>query len=49
MNRRLLAKVHLPKESQQIDRALEAFAKHYHDCNPDLADSYGMVLQLQAD
>ncbi|KAH8552512.1 hypothetical protein BGW37DRAFT_489256 [Umbelopsis sp. PMI_123] len=38
--RRLLAKVHLPKESQQIDRALEAFAKHYHECNPDLAESY---------
>ncbi|KAG2173170.1 hypothetical protein INT43_004544, partial [Umbelopsis isabellina] len=37
---KLLAKVHLPKESQQIDRALEAFAKHYHACNPDLADSY---------
>lgn len=45
-NRRLLAKVHLPKESQQIDRALEAFAKYYHKCNSDLADSYGIAISI---
>ncbi|ORX47150.1 hypothetical protein DM01DRAFT_1339169 [Hesseltinella vesiculosa] len=36
--RKLLAKVSLPKEAQQIDRAMEDFAKHYHACNPRLAD-----------
>ncbi|KAI9494962.1 hypothetical protein BDB00DRAFT_816460 [Zychaea mexicana] len=37
--RKLLAKAHLPKEAQQIDRAMEDFAKRYHECNPGLADS----------
>ncbi|KAI8092980.1 uncharacterized protein BX664DRAFT_384473 [Halteromyces radiatus] len=37
--RKLLAKVHLPKEAQQIDRAMEDFAKHYHQCNPLLTNS----------
>ncbi|CAG8602474.1 23910_t:CDS:2 [Cetraspora pellucida] len=27
---------HLPKETQQIDRVMEAFAKRYHELNPDL-------------
>ncbi|KAI9317184.1 hypothetical protein BX666DRAFT_153073 [Dichotomocladium elegans] len=40
--RTLLAKVELPKETQQIDRAVEEFAKRYHECNPDLADSAGL-------
>ncbi|ORZ25272.1 hypothetical protein BCR42DRAFT_485465 [Absidia repens] len=37
--RKLLAKVILPKEAQQIDRAMEDFASHYHACNPTLTDS----------
>ncbi|KAI9248246.1 hypothetical protein BDA99DRAFT_231468 [Phascolomyces articulosus] len=37
--RKLLAKAHLPKEAQQIDRAMEDFAKRYHECNPDLTDN----------
>ncbi|OBZ87260.1 Protein transport protein sec73 [Choanephora cucurbitarum] len=37
--RKLLAKVHLPKEAQQIDRAMEDFAKQYYECNPGLVDS----------
>ncbi|KAG0163693.1 hypothetical protein DFQ28_000501 [Apophysomyces sp. BC1034] len=37
--RKLLAKVHLPKESQQIDRAMEDFAKRYHECNPGLVEN----------
>ena len=39
--RKLLAKVHLPKEAQQIDRAMEDFAKQYYECNPGLVDSPG--------
>ncbi|KAI8341844.1 hypothetical protein BC941DRAFT_175030 [Chlamydoabsidia padenii] len=37
--RKLLANVLLPKEAQQIDRAMEDFAKHYHRCNPTLTDN----------
>ncbi|OAD78356.1 hypothetical protein PHYBLDRAFT_69695 [Phycomyces blakesleeanus NRRL 1555(-)] len=37
--RKLLAKVHLPKESQQIDRAMEDFGKRYQTCNPGLTDN----------
>ncbi|CAO3607367.1 unnamed protein product [Cunninghamella echinulata] len=37
--RKLLARVHLPKEAQQIDRAIENFAKHYYTCNPTLSDN----------
>lgn len=33
---------HLPKETQQIDRVMESFAKRYHDCNPGLFTSPGM-------
>jgi len=32
--RKLLMEVELPKETQQIDRVLQAFADRYHDCNP---------------
>jgi Sec7-like guanine-nucleotide exchange factor len=31
----------LPKEAQQIDRAMEDFAKRYHECNPGLVDHPG--------
>ena len=31
----------LPKETQQIDRMMEAFAKQYHECNPALFPSQG--------
>ncbi|CAE6521715.1 unnamed protein product [Rhizoctonia solani] len=34
--RRLLMDLCLPKETQQIDRVMEAFAKRYTDCNPGL-------------
>ncbi|CAG8619231.1 15318_t:CDS:2, partial [Racocetra persica] len=33
---KLLMECHLPKETQQIDRVMEAFAKRYHELNPDL-------------
>ncbi|KAG0761497.1 hypothetical protein G6F60_003552 [Rhizopus arrhizus] len=36
--RKLLAKVRLPKEAQQIDRAMEDFAARYFECNPTLID-----------
>ncbi|EWC44503.1 hypothetical protein DRE_06771 [Drechslerella stenobrocha 248] len=32
--RKLLMEVELPKETQQIDRVLQAFADRYHECNP---------------
>ncbi|GBC05108.1 hypothetical protein RclHR1_06030008 [Rhizophagus clarus] len=34
--RKFLMECHLPKETQQIDRVMEAFAKRYHESNPDL-------------
>lgn len=37
--RTLLLKVHLPRETQQIDRVMEAFAERYHLCNPALFTS----------
>ncbi|BFZ53381.1 hypothetical protein PYCC9005_000404 [Savitreella phatthalungensis] len=37
--RRLLMDAQLPRETQQIDRVLTAFAKRYHDCNPSLYDA----------
>lgn len=36
--RQLLAMERLPAESQQIDRVLSAFSKHYVHCNPRLLD-----------
>ena len=33
--------VGLPKETQQIDRVVEAFAKRYTECNPGLFTSDG--------
>ncbi|PVG04822.1 hypothetical protein CPB86DRAFT_721318 [Serendipita vermifera] len=34
--RRLLMHLSLPRETQQIDRVMEAFASRYNHCNPDL-------------
>ncbi|CAJ2507983.1 Uu.00g091690.m01.CDS01 [Anthostomella pinea] len=34
--RRLLMVAQLPKETQQIDRCLQAFANRYHECNPGI-------------
>ena len=40
--RKLLMEVELPKETQQIDRVLQAFANRYHECNPGVYASPGM-------
>ncbi|KAK2461793.1 hypothetical protein APHAL10511_006256 [Amanita phalloides] len=37
--RKLLMHVGLPRETQQIDRVIEAFARRYLSCNPDLFTS----------
>lgn len=42
--RKLLMEVELPKETQQIDRVLQAFANRYHECNPGVYDSPGRHL-----
>ena len=34
--RKLLMDLSLPKETQQIDRVMESFAKRYDECNPGL-------------
>ena len=34
--RKLLMEAELPKETQQIDRCLQAFANRYHECNPGM-------------
>ncbi|KAA8634153.1 hypothetical protein SMACR_07025 [Sordaria macrospora] len=34
--RKLLMEAELPKETQQIDRTLQAFANRYHECNPGI-------------
>ena len=39
--RKLLMHVDLPRETQQIDRVIEAFARRYLDCNSDLFMSEG--------
>ena len=39
--RKLLMDVGLPKETQQIDRVMEAFAARYSQCNPELFVSQG--------
>jgi Sec7-like guanine-nucleotide exchange factor len=41
--RKLLMDVGLPRETQQIDRVMEAFAKRYQQCNTDLFVSDGML------
>ena len=42
--RKLLMEVELPKETQQIDRVLQAFANRYHECNPGVYASPGKSL-----
>ncbi|KAJ1930262.1 hypothetical protein IWQ60_000443 [Tieghemiomyces parasiticus] len=44
--RKLLGELHLPKESQQIDRIIHGFAKRYHESNPELFDSADAVYSL---
>lgn len=34
--RKMLMELRLPKETQQIDRVMEAFAKRYNECNEEL-------------
>lgn len=41
--RKLLMEVELPKETQQIDRVLQAFANRYHECNPGVYASPGRL------
>lgn len=44
--RKLLMEMELPKETQQIDRFLQAFADRYHECNPGIFASSGTFLRL---
>ncbi|KAL2133560.1 hypothetical protein VTI74DRAFT_2172 [Chaetomium olivicolor] len=37
--RKLLMEAELPKETQQIDRFVQAFANRYHECNPGIYSS----------
>ncbi|KAI5458387.1 hypothetical protein BGZ63DRAFT_426790 [Mariannaea sp. PMI_226] len=37
--RKLLMEAELPKETQQIDRFLQAFSNRYHECNPGIYSS----------
>lgn len=37
--RKLLMEAELPKETQQIDRCLQALANRYHECNPGIYSS----------
>ena len=39
--RKLLMEVGLPRETQQIDRVMEAFASRYMGCNSDIFTSEG--------
>ena len=47
--RRLLMDLCLPKETQQIDRVMEAFAKRYTECNPGLFVSEGAYSNLRGE
>lgn len=47
--RKLLMEVGLPKETQQIDRFLQAFADRYHECNPGIFASEGMIVLPDCD
>lgn len=49
--RKLLMGVELPKETQQIDRFLQAFSDRYHECNPGIFASPGkcFTMFLQSD
>lgn len=44
--RKLLLDVSLPRETQQIDRVIEAFAARYTECNQNLYISNGEVLRI---
>ncbi|KAG0254803.1 hypothetical protein BG011_005509 [Mortierella polycephala] len=44
--RKFLLDFHFPKEAQQIDRVLEAFANRYHACNPRLFRSSDVVYTI---
>ncbi|KAF9354447.1 hypothetical protein BGX34_011018 [Mortierella sp. NVP85] len=44
--RKFLLDFHFPKEAQQIDRVLEAFASRYHVCNPQLFRSGDVVYTI---
>lgn len=44
--RKLLMAVSLPKETQQIDRVMEAFSKRYMACNTKLYSSSGTNVAL---
>ncbi|KAF9975982.1 hypothetical protein BGZ73_000147 [Actinomortierella ambigua] len=44
--RKFLLDYHFPKEAQQIDRVLQAFASRYHACNPNLFRSSDTVYTL---
>ncbi|KAG0351734.1 hypothetical protein BGZ54_003128, partial [Gamsiella multidivaricata] len=44
--RKFLLDFHFPKEAQQIDRVLEAFASRYHACNPHLFRSSEVVYTI---
>ncbi|CAG8632993.1 2680_t:CDS:10, partial [Dentiscutata erythropus] len=44
--RKFLLDCYLPKETQQIDRVMEAFAKRYHECNPDVFASSDVAYVL---
>ena len=44
--RKLLMEMELPKETQQIDRFLQAFADRYHECNPGIFASSGTFLRF---
>lgn len=41
--RKLLMDAGLPRETQQIDRVIEAFAARYTECNMGLFSSDGMI------
>lgn len=47
--RKLLMDVGLPRETQQIDRVMEAFAARYVECNPNLFASDGQSHDLVGD
>ncbi|KAI5285880.1 hypothetical protein KEM52_002241, partial [Ascosphaera acerosa] len=37
--RKMVMEAELPKETQEIDRVLQAFAERYHECNPGIYQS----------
>lgn len=45
--RKMLMEVELPKETQHIDRVLQAFANRYHECNPGIYASPGRKMRSQ--